>query len=82
LASGGYIINIKPTAIGMDVDPIESDWVKSEIPGHKWPLPTPMAIAKNIQTVRNRSSRDSRPMPVISGTGNAAASRLCIVRPS
>ena len=35
LAKGGYIIRIKPTAIGIDVEPIVSELVKSEILGQK-----------------------------------------------
>jgi hypothetical protein len=52
LASGGYIIKIKPTAIGMFVVPLWKEFQKPTIPGKKYPEKTPMNIAKNIQRVR------------------------------
>ena len=52
LVNGGYIINISPMAMGTDVEPMDSDSETEEIPGQKCPALTPMAMAKNIQTVR------------------------------
>jgi len=65
LAKGGYIIRIRPTAMGMEVEPTERDSETSDILGQIWPLPTPMVIARKIHTVRYRSSRDNRPRPVV-----------------
>jgi hypothetical protein len=59
LASGGYIINIKPMAKGIFVVPEEKELIKSFEDGKKFPIPTPTAMAKNIQRVRNLSKKPS-----------------------
>jgi hypothetical protein len=59
LASGGYIINIKPIAIGMFVVPLENELMKLLLEGKKYPSATPRAIARKIQRVKNRSRKPS-----------------------
>ena len=55
---------MSPTAIGTEVEPMVSESVKSEIVGQKCPLATPTAMAKTIQTVKYRSSGESRWNPI------------------
>jgi hypothetical protein len=57
--------------MGIEVVPRVKDSVKSATPGHKYPMPTPKAIAKNIQRVRNRSRRESRRNPILDDPANA-----------
>jgi hypothetical protein len=52
-ASGGYIIQIRPKAIGIEVVPILAALKYVEICGKTYPNPTPTTIAKNIHNVRN-----------------------------
>jgi len=52
LANGGYIIRIRPIAMGMEVVPTEASWIARPICGHRYPAPTPTAMARKIQTVR------------------------------
>lgn len=59
-ASGGNIMRISPTAIGIDVVPIESLVTASPTWGTKYPNPTPNPIAMNIHNVRNLSRNAKR----------------------
>src|SRR5512133_60161 len=59
-ASGGYIITIRPTAMGIFVVPLEREFQKSAIPGLLQPINTPATIARNIHSVRYLSSNLSR----------------------
>ncbi len=52
LAKGGYIIKIKPIAKGILLDPFENEFTKPALEGIKYPIPTPKAMAENIQRVR------------------------------
>jgi hypothetical protein len=57
-ASGGYIIRIRPIAIGIFVVLSGDDFKefqKSAIEGKKYPETTPVNIARNIHRVRYRS---------------------------
>lgn len=56
-ANGGYIINIKPTAKGIFVVPEENELMNEEEDGKKYPMATPMPIAKNIQSVKYLSKK-------------------------
>lgn len=60
LAKGGYIININPTARGILVVPEENELTKPDDDGMKYPIPTPIAIAINIQSVRYLSKKFKR----------------------
>jgi hypothetical protein len=71
LARGGYIIRIRPTAMGTEVVPTVKDSVKSATPGQRYLIPTPSAMARNIQSVRNRSKRDNLPNPIPDDPANA-----------
>src|SRR5690606_10252409 len=51
-AKGGYIIKINPMAKGILVVPLEKEFMKLEEDGIRYPIPTPMAIAIKIQSVR------------------------------
>ena len=55
---------MSPTAIGTEVEPTVRESVKSDMLGQKWPLATPTAIAKTIQRVKYRSSKESRWNPI------------------
>ena len=57
MASGGNIINIKPMAIGILVEPELKELMVSGMPGMKYPSATPMAMAINIQRVRYESKK-------------------------
>jgi hypothetical protein len=59
LAKGGYIIKISPIARGIFVEPLENEFIKEDEEGIKYPIPTPSAIARNIQRVRYRSKNPS-----------------------
>jgi hypothetical protein len=50
--NGGYIIRIKPMAIGILVVPCERELIQLEEFGKKLPIPTPIAIARKIHSVR------------------------------
>jgi hypothetical protein len=55
LARGGYIINIRPIAIGILVVLSGEDFNESQnaaIEGKKYPEKTPINIARNIHNVR------------------------------
>ncbi|MNO93796.1 hypothetical protein D3C76_854000 [compost metagenome] len=52
LASGGYIITIRPMAIGMLVEPTERLLSQAGSPSNRLPKLTPIAMARKIQTVR------------------------------
>ena len=56
-ANGGYIINIKPMAKGILVVPLENELIKPEDDGIKFPIATPIAMARNIHKVRYRSKK-------------------------
>ena len=56
---GGYIINIKPIAKGILVVPEENELMKVDEEGKKFPMATPMAIAKKIHKVRYLSKKPS-----------------------
>jgi hypothetical protein len=58
-ASGGYIIKISPTAIGIEVVPTEYDESDFARLGKRCPENTPIAIAIKIQRVRKRSRKDN-----------------------
>ena len=58
LASGGYIIRIRPMAIGMLVVPTWNRSMNAGTPDAKYPSPTPVAMARKIQAVRYRSRND------------------------
>jgi hypothetical protein len=57
LVNGGYIIKISPIAKGILVVPDENELIKPAVLGIKYPIPTPISIAKNIQRVKNRSKK-------------------------
>ena len=59
LTSGGYIITINPSAIGHEIVPVLIDSNTTDIPGNRYPRPTPNAIAKKIHSVKYRSKKDS-----------------------
>ena len=59
LVKGGYIIKINPMAKGILVVPVEKELMKPEDEGKKYPIPTPIIIAKKIQRVRKRSKKPS-----------------------
>jgi hypothetical protein len=50
--NGGYIITIKPTAIGIEVVPTEKRSSSGTTPGANHPMRTPTAIAAKIHAVR------------------------------
>jgi hypothetical protein len=52
LVKGGYIININPIARGTLVVPLENELIKPLLEGIKYPMETPIAIARNIQSVK------------------------------
>jgi hypothetical protein len=52
LARGGYIIRIRPMAIGILVVPELKESQNPEIPGTKYPISTPVNITRNIHSVR------------------------------
>jgi hypothetical protein len=52
LVKGGYIININPIASGILVVPVEKELIKEAEEGKKYPMATPMAIAKKIHKVK------------------------------
>jgi hypothetical protein len=61
-ANGGYIIRIRPMAIGILVVLSGEDFKESQnaaIDGKKYPDPTPINIARNIQSVRYLSKNES-----------------------
>jgi hypothetical protein len=60
LASGGYIIKIRPIAIGMEVVPTEKRLMTSAVAGTKYPRPTPNTIARIIHRDRKRSTKERR----------------------
>jgi hypothetical protein len=60
LAKGGYIINISPTAKGMLVVPDEKELMNVEEEGKKYPMATPIPIAKNIHKVKYLSKKLNR----------------------
>ncbi len=59
LASGGYIIRIRPIAIGTLVVPTWKLLMKASVPWMKYPSPTPRAIAAKIQSVKYLSMKES-----------------------
>jgi hypothetical protein len=52
LASGGYIITIRPMAMGRLVEPSDRLFSQAGRPANRLPRPTPRAMARKIQTVR------------------------------
>ena len=53
LASGGYIIRIRPMAMGMLVVPTENGVLNDcTAPGNRKPSATPSAMARKIHSVR------------------------------
>src|SRR3546814_2107867 len=59
-ASGGYIIRIRPMAMGMLVLPHERLSMAFGRPSNVDPSPTPSAMARQIHKVRERSRNDRR----------------------
>ena len=59
-ANGGYIIRINPNAKGMLVVPDEKELIKVEDDGKKYPIATPIPIAKNIHKVKYLSKKFNR----------------------
>jgi hypothetical protein len=57
-AKGGYIIKIKPMAMGILVEPLENLFIKPGVPGKIFPMSTPIAMAKNIHKLRYLSKKD------------------------
>jgi hypothetical protein len=51
-ANGGYIIRIRPMAIGIFVVPVLNEFQKPEIPGAMYPIITPENMIMNIQRVK------------------------------
>lgn len=51
-ARGGYIIKINPMAMGIFVVPLLNELMILGKVGMKCPMPTPMAIAAKIHSVR------------------------------
>jgi hypothetical protein len=51
-ANGGYIIRISPIARGILVVPEEKELIKSPLEGKKFPMATPIAMARNIHRVK------------------------------
>jgi len=56
-AKGGYIIKIRPIANGIFVVPEEKELMNMDDEGKKYPMETPMAIAKNIHSVKYLSKK-------------------------
>ena len=56
-ASGGYIIRIRPRAIGIFVVPRDREPISRGKEGNRYPIPTPAAIARKIQSVRRTSGK-------------------------
>jgi hypothetical protein len=63
---GGYIITIKPTAIGIEVVPMLNRLKKGTMSGMSHPDNTPTAIALKIHAVRYLSRKLSRLVVLIS----------------
>jgi hypothetical protein len=59
-AKGGYIISIKPIANGIFVVPVENEFINPDDDGIKYPMDTPIIIARKIHKVRKRSRNPSR----------------------
>jgi hypothetical protein len=60
LTSGGYIITINPIAKGIFVVLYVILSMKVDTSGTKYPTETPIAIAKKIHRVKNRSKNPNR----------------------
>src|SRR5512141_2083923 len=60
LAKGGYIIRIRPMAMGMLVVPTWNWLINDSTDGSSAPMATPAPMARKIHKVRKRSSLDSR----------------------
>ena len=58
-AKGEYIMRMSPAAMGMFVVPTLMESSAAETPGKAVPMPTPVAIARNIQSVSRRSNAPS-----------------------
>jgi spore cortex formation protein SpoVR/YcgB (stage V sporulation) len=58
-ANGGYIMMMRPMAIGMFVVPDWKRLTKPAVEGTKWPRATPIAMARKIHRVRKRSRNES-----------------------
>ena len=52
LASGGYIMRMRPMAIGMEVVPTLRELMASTTPGKSTPTAMPSAMAAKIQMVK------------------------------
>ena len=50
-------MTISPIAKGILVVPLEKELIKVDELGKKYPIPTPIAIARNIHRVKNRSRK-------------------------
>src|SRR3972149_3308648 len=74
LASTGYIIASRPSAIGSDTDPILMVSSTSFRPGNHRPKPRPRPIAARIHTGRKRSRTDNRARIAASSGCGAEAS--------
>lgn len=55
--NGGYIIKINPIANGILVVPLEKEFINVDEDGIKYPMDTPNAIAKKIQSVKYLSRK-------------------------
>ena len=55
----GYIIRTRPIAIGIDAVPTCKLVMKFVTSAEKYPMLTPITIAKKIQSVKNLSNRDN-----------------------
>jgi hypothetical protein len=53
---------MSPMAMGIEVVPTDSWLSASGTPGKKYPIVTPIIIARKIQRVRNSFRNDSRPL--------------------
>jgi hypothetical protein len=56
-AKGGYIIKIRPMANGILVVPDEKEFINPDDDGKKYPMETPIPIAKNIHSVKYLSKK-------------------------
>ncbi len=59
-ARGGYIIRIRPIAMGIEVVPTEREVIIPGTAGEKYPIPIPTAMARKIHRVRYLSRNESR----------------------
>lgn len=58
-AKGEYIMRMSPAAMGIFVVPTLMESSATETPGKAAPMPTPVTMARNIQSVSRRSNAPS-----------------------